>query len=115
MFLLENSLIGAKWNKVYDSGERHGLFSCYWVIKANSVSKELNITNINTKGIISNRQIAQLLNSFMFNCQNHHHLGAAVIFDSASAPTTPPTLTLFKSMNDSLSHHSFFVSILSPD
>ena len=51
MLLFKKSLIGAYWNTgmLYDFGERHGPFSCYGRIKANSADKDLHVTNINTK------------------------------------------------------------------
>ena len=50
--------------------------------------KNLNITNINTKGGPSNRQICLTLPNYFFNCQNNHHLGAAINFDYVSLPST---------------------------
>ena len=47
--MLERSLIGDYCNRLYYVGERHGLFSCYGRITENSVGKDLNVTNINTK------------------------------------------------------------------
>ena len=47
MFLFENDLIGAYLNRLYDFGERNGIFSSYGRIKTYSAAKELNITNIN--------------------------------------------------------------------
>ena len=46
-----------------DLGERHGLFSCYGRVKANSATQEPNVTNINTKAGPPNRQIGLPLNS----------------------------------------------------
>ena len=57
MFLFEKSLIGAHCNKLYDLGQRHGPFSCYGRIKANSADENLNVTNINTIAGPLNRQI----------------------------------------------------------
>ena len=49
MILFEKSLISAYCNRLYDLERRHGPFSCYGRIKANSTNKNLNVTNINTK------------------------------------------------------------------
>ena len=62
MFLHEKSLIGAYYNRLYDSGERHGFFSCSGRIKENSVGKDLNVLNINTTAGPPNRQIGFPLN-----------------------------------------------------
>ena len=61
--MLKKSLIGAYWNRLYDFGEKHSLFSCYGRITANSPGKELNVTNINTKGCSPSRKIDLSLNS----------------------------------------------------
>ena len=67
MFYFEKSLIGAYYNRLYDLGQRHGPFSCYDRIKANSTSENLNVTNINTKAGPPNRQICLPLNtSFLY-------------------------------------------------
>ena len=97
--MLENSLIGAYWYSLYDFGEKHNPFSCNGRIRANSAAKELHIRNINTKEGPPNRHTGLPLNSSFFNCQNDHHLGAAIAFDCVSSP---PPLTLLKSTNDSL-------------
>ena len=61
--MLENSLEGAYFNRLYDSGERHGPLSCYGRIKANSAGKNLDVTDINTKAGPPNRQIGLPLSS----------------------------------------------------
>ena len=95
MFLFENSLTGAYWNRLYDFEERRGFFLCYGRIKANSAAKELNVTNINTYGDSPNRQIGLSLNSsFVFNCQNDYDSGAAINFDYVTPPSI--SFTLFK-------------------
>ena len=66
MVLFEKSLIGADCNRLYGLKERHGLFSCYGRIKANSAGKNPNITNINTKAGPPNRQIGLRLNSSFY-------------------------------------------------
>ena len=48
----------AYWYKLYDFWERHGSYSCYGQIKANSTAIKVNATNINTKGNLPNRQIS---------------------------------------------------------
>ena len=63
MFLFQGSLIGVYCNRLYDLRERHGPFSCYGQIKANSAGKDLNVTNINTKTGPPNRQIGLPPNS----------------------------------------------------
>ena len=63
MFLFEKSLIGAYCNRLYDLGQKHGPFSCYNQIKANSAGENLNVTNINTKAGPPNRRISLPLNS----------------------------------------------------
>ena len=63
MFMFEKNLISAYCNRLYDLGERHGLFSCNGQIKANSAGKNLCVTNINTKAGTPNRQIGLPLNS----------------------------------------------------
>ena len=73
MFLFEKSLIGVYWNWLYDLGERYGHFSCYGGIKANTASKDLNVTNINTKVESTNRQIGLPLNS-LFLCESKRPL-----------------------------------------
>ena len=62
LFLFEKSLIGVYCNMLYDFEERHGPFSCFGRIKANSASKNLNVTNTctNKKANPSNRQICQI-------------------------------------------------------
>ena len=62
MFLHEKSLIGAYYNRLYDSGERHGSFLCCGRIKENSAGKDLNVLNINIKAGPPNRQIGLPLN-----------------------------------------------------
>ena len=66
MFLFEKSVIGAYCNWLYDLGERHGSFSFYGPIKANSAGKNRNVTNINTKAGPPNRQICLPINSSFF-------------------------------------------------
>ena len=63
MFLFEKSIIGVCCNRLYGLAERHGFFSCYGRIKANSAGKNLNATNINTKAGPPNRPIGLPLNS----------------------------------------------------
>ena len=63
MFLFKKSLIGAYCNRLYGLEERHGPFSCYGRIKANSAGKNFDVTNINTKPGPPNRQIDLPLNS----------------------------------------------------
>ena len=63
MFLFEKSLIGVYWNRLYDLVERHGPFSCYGRIKANSAGKNLKVTNINTNLGPPKRQIGLPLTS----------------------------------------------------
>ena len=58
MVLFQMSLIGAYCNMLYDLGERHGTFSCYGRIKANSAGKNLNVTSISTKAEPPNRENA---------------------------------------------------------
>ena len=98
MLLFEISFVGAYCNRLSDLGERRGFFSCYGRIKVNSASKNLNITNINTKAGPPNRQIGLPLNSSFFNCQNNHRLGNAINFDY----TLPALLTHLKITNGSL-------------
>ena len=63
MFLFKKRLIGAYCITLYDLRERHGTFSCYGRIKANSAGKDLNVTNINMKAGPPNRHIDLPLNS----------------------------------------------------
>ena len=49
MFLFEKSVIGAYCNRLYNLKESHSPFSSYGRIKANSASKNLNVTDIDTK------------------------------------------------------------------
>ena len=95
--MLENSLIGAYWNRVYDFGERHAFFR-YGRIKASSAAKELNIKNINAKGRAPNCEIFPYYYiAYFCNCQNDHHLDAASFLTMFTF-----SLTLLKSMNNSL-------------
>ena len=79
MSMFEKSVIGAYWNRLYDLGERHSVFSCCGQIKANSVGKYLNVTNINTIAGPPHRQIGLPLNSSLlyeskrpsFGCRHH--------------------------------------------
>ena len=67
MFLFEKSLISVYCNSLFDLEERHGPFSCYDQIKANSAGKNLNVTNINTKVGSPNHQIGlPLKSSFLY-------------------------------------------------
>ena len=63
MFLLEKSLIGTYCNRLYDLWKRHGPFSCYGQIIANSAGKNINVTNVTTKAGPPNRQTGLPLNS----------------------------------------------------
>ena len=67
MFLFEKSVIGVYCSRLYDLGQKHGPFSCYGRIKANSAGKNLNVTNINTKVGPPNCQIGLPLNSLFLN------------------------------------------------
>ena len=62
-FFFEKSLIGAYCNRLFDLRERHGPFSCYGRMKANSAGKNLNVTNIDTKTGPPNFQIDLPVNS----------------------------------------------------
>ena len=62
MFLFEKSVIGTYCNRFYDFEQRHGPFSCYGRIKANSAGKNLNVTNINKKkGMLLNHFVIALI------------------------------------------------------
>ena len=63
MFLFKKNVIGAYWIRLYDLGGRHGSFSCYGRIKANSAGKDVNVTNIDMKAGPPNCQIGLPLNS----------------------------------------------------
>ena len=57
-------------------------------LKQKRAVKELNVSNVNTKGSPLNRQKSQTENSSIFNGQNDHYLCTAINFDYVSPP--PP-------------------------
>ena len=61
--MFEKSLTGAYCNRLYYLGQKHGPFSSYGRIKANSADENFDFTNINTKAGPPNRQISLPLNS----------------------------------------------------
>ena len=88
MFLFEKSLIGGYCSRLYDLKERHGPFSCYGRIKANSAGKNLNVTNINTKAGPTNRQIGLPLNSLFLYESKQLSFGRRHHFDYFHSPYT---------------------------
>ena len=62
--------------------EMLGFFSRYAIIKVNSATRELNITNTNTKGCAPRREIGHPVNSLGHFCngENDHHFGATIVF-----------------------------------
>ena len=86
MFLFEKSTIGAYCNRLYDLEERHGSFSRYGRIKENSVAKDVNATNVDTKESPTDRQTGLPLNSSFF------------LFMKTTTNCAPPlSLTMFYS------------------
>ena len=84
--MLKKNLIGAYRIRLYDLGERHGPFSCYGRIKANSTGKDIDVTNIYVKAGLPNCQTGLKLNSSFFNSQNNLYLSDAIDFDYVSRP-----------------------------
>ena len=110
MFLFEKILIGIYCNWLYDLGQRHGPFSCYDQIKANSAGKNLNVTNINTKAGPPNHQICLPLNSSFLYQSKRPQFGLRHQFQLCFTP-----FTLSKITNGSLCHHSFVLNTSSLD
>ena len=86
MFLFEKSLIGAYCNRLYDSKKKQDPFSCYGQIKANSASKNLNVTNEIRKRAHQIIEHTYHQTAHFFMNQNDQHLGDAINFDYVLPP-----------------------------
>ena len=93
--------MGVYWNRLYDFKKRHGFFSRYDRIEANSAAKELNITNRNTKGGLPNRPIGLLLHaSFILNvCVGHMKPASVVMKRMITSPLNYVFKTFFQVVN----------------
>ena len=100
-------------NSLYDLEERHGPFSCYGRIKANSAGENFNVTNINTKAGTPNRQIGLPVNSSFPYESKRSPFGRRHRLRLCFGPPAP--LTLLKLTNGSLCYHSFFLNASSFD